>query len=265
MSISKELQVLKEFKCPDRCVLSAYVNTNPADPDQLKGAWRIHLKSGLKRIEEYITASKDENELQAFKKLKDKVVKEIEDHQHDLHKGVVIFASENPELWSVHYVQVHVRTSFHWEDHPVLEEMEYMYKAYPEAGIVLPSFGEVRILDTAMGFLNDELIYDFEPNLQGWGDRKKSSDDDNHPAIGSSKVDVLEPRLKENLGRFYKGMGEIVEKLKKERGWKEIHVAGEAELAKAFAEILREKPASCIHKNLNNSKPYEVLHQVFEK
>ena len=31
-----------------------------------------------------------------------------------------------------------------------------MYKAYPEAGIVLPSFGEVRILDTAMGAVIDE-------------------------------------------------------------------------------------------------------------
>ncbi len=264
MSLSKELQKLKEFDCTERCVLSVYLNTNPADPDQLKGAWKIHLKSGLKRIEEYITASKDEKELQAFKEVKAKVINEIEVHQHDFHKGVVIFASENPSLWSVHYVQVHMKTSFHWENHPVLEEMEYMYKAYPEAGIVLPSFGEVRILDTAMGFLNDELTYDFEPNLQGWGDRKKVTADD-HQGIGSSKVDALEPRLRENLGRFYKGMGEIVEQLKKERGWKEIHVAGEAELANAFAETLREKPASCIHKNLNNSKPYEILHQVFEK
>ena len=83
--------------------------------------------------------------------------------------------------------------------------------------------------------------------------------------MGSSKGDAIEPRLRENLQRFYKGMGEIVEKLKKERGWQEIHVSGEADLANAFAETLREKPASCIYKNLNNSKPNDVLHQVFEK
>ncbi|MBE1556691.1 VLRF1 family aeRF1-type release factor [Sporosarcina limicola] len=264
MSLSKELQTLKEFQCNDRCVLSVYLNTNPADPDQLKGAWKIHLKSGLKRINEYITASKDENEMKAFKEVEKRVVEEIEDNQNDLHKGVVIFTSENPVLWSVHYVQVHVKTSFHWENHPVVEEMEYMYKAYPEAGIILPSFGEVRILDTAMGFVNDELTYSFDPNLQGWGKRKKA-DSGNHNGIGSSKVDALEPRLKENLSRFYKGMGEIVERLKKECGWREIHVAGEAELANAFAETLQEKPASCIHKNLNNSKSKDVLHQVFEK
>lgn len=264
MSISKELQSLKEFQCADRCVLSAYLNTNPADPDQLKGAWKIHLKSGLKRIDEYLTASEDDNEIKAFNELKEKVMKEVEDHKNDLSKGVVIFAAREPELWSVYYVQVPVKTSFHWENHPVTEEMEYMYKAYPEAGIVLPSFGEVRILDTAMGSTIGEITYDFDPNLEGWGERGKASAAHN-VGMGSTKGDALEPRLRENLQRFYKDMGEIVERLKKERGWREIHVSGEADLAKAFAETLREKPVSCIHKNLNNSKPAEILHQVFEK
>ncbi len=66
MSLSKELQTLKEFHCDDRCVLSVYLNTNPGDPEQLNGAWRIHLKSGFKRIDEYLTASNDEKELKAF-------------------------------------------------------------------------------------------------------------------------------------------------------------------------------------------------------
>ena len=57
MSLSKELQTLKEFHCEDRCVLSVYLNTNPGDPVQLNGGWRIHLKNGLKRIDEYLTAS----------------------------------------------------------------------------------------------------------------------------------------------------------------------------------------------------------------
>ena len=264
MTLINELQTLKEFQCEDRCVLSVYLNTHPGDPNQLNGGWRLHLKNGFKRIGEYLSASGDESELKAFKKINDKVVKEIEGNQNDLSKGVVIFASTDPELWSVYYVQVPVKTSFHWENHPVLEEMEYMYKAYPEAGVVLPSFGEVRILDTAMGSVKDELIYNFDPNLEVWGEKKKVTDD-NHPAIGNIHIDRLEPRLKENLNRFFKDMGKVVERLKKERGWKEIHVSGEAEMANAFAETLRDKPASCIYKNLNNSKPNDVLHQVFEK
>ena len=64
---------------------------------------------------------------------------------------------------------------------------------------------------------------------------------------------------------FFKGMNITIEQLKKKRGWREFHVAGEAEMAKAFTDSLRDLPASCIHKNLNNSKSNEVIHQIFEK
>jgi hypothetical protein len=265
MVLSKELQSLREYHSGDRCVLSVYLNTNPGDPEQLNGAWKIHLKNGIKALDKDLAASNKENELKSFKEIKKKVLNEIDENQNDLHKGVVIFAADNPELWSVHYVQVPVKSSFHWEDHPVLEELEYMYKAYPEAGIVLPSFGEVRVLDTAMGFVKEDLKFNFDPNLEEWGKEAKNMDPDGQHVIGGSKVDFIESRLRENLNRFYKGMGISVERLKKERGWKEIHVAGETELAIAFSETLREKPASCIYKNLNNSKPNEIIHQVFEK
>ncbi|MDN4607885.1 VLRF1 family aeRF1-type release factor [Sporosarcina highlanderae] len=264
MSLSKELQKLKEYKCDSRCVLSVYLNTNPADPEQQNGAWRIHLKTGLKRLHEYLEASNDEKELKAYKKLRDKVTKEIETNQNDFNKGVVIFAAEDPELWSVHYVQVQVKTSFHWEDHPVIEEMEYMLKAYPEAGIVLPSFGEVRILDTAMGFITGERSYAFDSGLDVWkeNDSVKSS---LQTGTGEGNSDGLDQRLKENLERFYKEMGVIVERIRKERDWKELYVVGEAELANSFAKTLRTKPNNSIYKNLINVQADKVLHQVFEK
>ena len=53
MTINKEIEALKAYTTTDRSVLSIYLNTNPADPEQLNGAWAIHLKSGLKRIGEY--------------------------------------------------------------------------------------------------------------------------------------------------------------------------------------------------------------------
>ena len=73
MTVSEELQTLKDFHCEKRCVLSVYLNTNPADPDQQKGAWKIHLKTGFKRLEEYLEASNDKEELEAFQKAKNKV------------------------------------------------------------------------------------------------------------------------------------------------------------------------------------------------
>lgn len=99
MNISEELKKLKAFRCDDRCVLSVYLNTNPADPEQQQAAWRIHLKSGLKRLDEYLVASGNEKELSSFRSLKDKVMKEIEDKQNDLAKGAIIFAAADPEIW----------------------------------------------------------------------------------------------------------------------------------------------------------------------
>ena len=84
MSLSKELQTLKEFHCNDRCVLSVYLNTSPGDPNQLNGAWQLHLKNGFKRIDEYLTASEDKKEMKAFNELKKKVIKEIESSQNEL-------------------------------------------------------------------------------------------------------------------------------------------------------------------------------------
>ncbi|MBY0224158.1 MULTISPECIES: VLRF1 family aeRF1-type release factor [Sporosarcina] len=262
MNVSEELKKLKAFRCDDRCVLSVYLNTNPADPDQQQAAWRIHLKSGLKRLDEYLVASGDEKELTAFRLVKDKVMKEIEHNQGELAKGAVIFAAAEPEIWSVHFVQVAVKTSFHWENHAMTDELEYMLKAYPESGIVLPSYGEVRILDTAMGRIRDETVYEFDSGLDVWKEQKgvKSSI---QRGVGGH-TDEFDQRLRANLGRFYKEMGSIVGKMKSKRGWKEVHVAGEAELAKSFASTLREKPESCIHKNFGRTKNDQIIQKIFE-
>lgn len=263
MTINKELKALKAYSCIDRCVLSVYLNTNPGDPDQLNGGWKIHLKSGLKRIGEYLEAS-DENEKKAFNTVKKKIIDEIESNQPELRKGVVIFATANDDLWSVHYVQVPVKTNFYWENHPVTEQLEYMYKAYPEAGIIMPSFGEVRILDTAMGFVRDDITFKFDPVSEVWEEKKKV-DAKGRRAVASSKSSVLEPGYIINASSFFRGMNTTIEQLKKKRGWREFHVAGEAEMANAFTDSLRDLPASCIYKNLNNSQSRDVIHQVFEK
>ncbi|WP_033543965.1 VLRF1 family aeRF1-type release factor [Planococcus sp. CAU13] len=279
MTLYDEIQKLKNFECEDRCVLTVYLNTNPADLNAQNGAWRIHLKNGLKRIEEYLEASNDENEIKNYKSLKKKVEREINDNQDDLQKGVVIFASPHKDLWSVHYVQVPVKTNFHWETKPELDQLRYMYKAYPYAGIILPSFKGIRILDTSMGIINEEIFYEFDPGLDFWVEQK-GVHSATHTAGSStgafgpgshvggnsgSAADDFQFRMKENLERFYKDMGSKIEKLKKDRHWDEIHIVGEAEHAKSFSKVLQKKPESCIFKNLINSAPGNILHEVFEK
>ncbi|ALS76126.1 VLRF1 family aeRF1-type release factor [Planococcus maritimus] len=287
MTLYDEIQELKQFECEDRCVLSVYLNTNPADREAQNGAWKIQLKNGLKRLDEYLTASKDEKELKAYKELRKKVEKEITDNQGDLQKGVVIFASTQNDLFWVKHLQISVKTDFQWENKPALDQLRYIYKAYPYAGVVLPSFKGIRVLDTSVGIVNEEVYYEFDAGLEVWTEQKgvRSSGriqgrsgagstgggaaGGNSPVIGGSgggsPTDELDHRLKENLDRFYKDMGSKIEKLKKERRWEEIHVIGEAEHAQSFSKVLHKKPNSCIHKNLINNSADKILHEVFEK
>ncbi|AIY06497.1 hypothetical protein Plano_2532 [Planococcus sp. PAMC 21323] len=273
MTLYDKIQELKSFECPDRCVLSVYLNTNPTDLNAQNGAWKIHLKNGLKRLDEYLKASNNEEEMKAYKNIRKKVEKEILDNQNELQKGVVIFASEQNDLWSVHYVQVPVKTSFHWENKPELEELRYMYKAYPYAGIVLPGFKGIRVIDTSMGIINEEFFYEFDSGLEVWTEQKGARSSGRvgvgagstvTGGGGGSPSDELDHRLKENLERFYKDMGGKMDKLKKERKWEEIHVVGEADHAKSFAKTLQQKPKSCVYKNLMNNDPGKILHEVFE-
>ncbi|MGM0896765.1 MAG: VLRF1 family aeRF1-type release factor [Bacillota bacterium] len=287
MTLYDEIQELKQFECEDRCVLSVYLNTNPADREAQNGAWKIQLKNGLKRLEEYLTASNNEKELKAYKQLRKKVEKEIADNQGDLQKGVVIFASTQDDLFWVKHLQISVKTDFQWENKPALDQLRYIYKAYPYAGVILPSFKGIRVLDTSVGIVNEEVYYEFDAGLEVWTEQKgvRSSGriqgrsgagstgggaaGGNSPVIGGSgggsPTDELDHRLKENLDRFYKDMGSKIEKLKKDRRWEEIHVIGEAEHAQSFAKVLHKKPNSCIHKNLINNNADKILHEVFEK
>lgn len=38
------------------------LNTDPSDPDQQGGKWKIHLKNGLEDFEQYIKKSQDQEE-----------------------------------------------------------------------------------------------------------------------------------------------------------------------------------------------------------
>lgn len=280
MTLYDEIQELKAFRCDDRCVLSIYLNTNPADSEAQNGAWKIHLKNGLKKLDEYLSASRDEKEINAYRELKKKVEREITDHQGELLKGVVIFASPHENLWWVRYVQIPVKNNFHWEETPQLDQLRYMYKAYPYAGVVMPSLRGIRVLDTSMGIINEEFFYEFDSGLEVWTEQRGVRSSGRVSGVGSagggasggstpvsgggSPVDELDHRLKENLDRFYKDMGGKIEKLKKERRWEEVHVVGDAEHAKSFAKSLNDKPKSCVYKNLMNNDPGKILHEVFE-
>lgn len=265
MTLTNELQSLDKFKCPDeKCVLTVYLNTDPAHPDQQKGEWKIRLKNGLKKIEEYLEASSEnKDELKSYKKLSKKVQDEIHDNQKNFQKSVVLFASEEQDLWSVHYLQIPVETNFYWEDSPQLAKLKEIESEYPKAGIIMPNNHEVRIIDTSLGEVNDEWLYEFDSGKEEWS-LKEGMGATNSIMSGASHVDKFQQRFEENQQRFYKEMAQKVEKMRKNKNWEELHIVGESKMARNFESVLQTTPKSMVEKNLNQNESKKVLGEVYK-
>jgi protein required for attachment to host cells len=243
-------------------VLSVYLNTDRSNQDQQKGEWKIRLKNGLRKLEEYLEASSNDEPLKNYQKIKKKVEKEIQGNQTNLQKSVVIFASEDKDLWSVHYLQLPVETQFHWESSPVTDQLEKLQEEYPTAGIVLTNMDEIRIIDTALGEVNDTRTYTFDPEVEKWT-FKDGMGATNAMQSGASHVDKVQQRFEENMQRFYKDIAGNIDQMKRDRKWKSVYLVGEPEMTRTLESQLRANVEKSVNKNLVNARPSQVLANVF--
>lgn len=258
-----ELDFLEKFKCTeDKCVLSIYLDTDRSVKNNQLGEWKIRLKNGLRRLEEYLIASGNTEELKHYQKIKDKVYHEIVGSQSKFLKSVIVFASEKQKLWSIHYLQLPVKTSFHWENAPVLDQLNDLQKAYPRSGIILAHLDEIRIYDTVLGEIEEMNIFEFDPHTENWR-RKKGLATGERVAASSTHVDHHRQRLMENLNRFYKEAALNIDRLGKEKQWKKVYLIGERELTENLKSHLKINVTKTISKNLKNKNNNAVLTTVF--
>ncbi|MBU9722901.1 MULTISPECIES: VLRF1 family aeRF1-type release factor [Bacillaceae] len=263
MSLRNDLKALKEFQCEQgKCVLSVYLNTDRSEQDQQKGEWKIRLKNGLKRLEEYLVLSGEEDQLKSYKRLRRKVEKEIRGNQSHLQKSVVIFASEEG-LWSSHYLQLPVDTSFHWEKAPVLDQLEEFQKAFPRTGIIMPNLDQIKIYDAELGEIKDTRVYEFDIETDDWKVKKGAASTD-RIASSANHVDDYQQRFENNLNRFYKKMANQIEQMKRDRKWESVYIIGEPDLVRTLEAQVRIDVDQCVMKNLSNSQSSKVLAQVFQ-
>ena len=94
MDINKEIKKLENvyLEKPQR-VFSMYLNTDPADPEQQGGKWKLHLKNGLNSFENYLQMDGDSEEKRNYWAVKEMVEKYMHENEQNLAKSVVIFAT----------------------------------------------------------------------------------------------------------------------------------------------------------------------------
>lgn len=258
MPLEKELQKLRDKQCAEGC-LTIYLNTDQSSVDQKKGEWKIRLKNGLNKIEEYIQAS-SESELKSFKKLKKKASKEIPDMQTSLSRSLIFLGSADGE-WEIKKLNVPVENEFRWENKPAIEQLEKIQQDYPKVGVLVIQKLDVFVIETSLGEVDREFAYSWDIEDEDWKEYEGIASAD-RTASGATHKDQYDQRFEANQQRWFKQLAQDIQKKAKEAGWQEIYVSGSNEAAGEFEKHLTFREVTVIPKNFTKIKGHEIVSEV---
>lgn len=225
-NIEKLREELQQLSGP---VFSIYLNTRPESED-----WKILLKNGLKKTQEYVAASNPEDEKQ-FAKICKKVNQKILDNQSSFTNSLICFASAQ-DIY-LYFLQIPVNNDFQWHDAPAIEQMNTLIKQYPRSGVILLQQDKITLITTVLGELVHETHYKLDLEKENWTQYKGLAFA-NVYASSANHRDKFDRRIKENQARWYKNIVPTIEKYAKSQAWKNAHMAGPAELTRDMKDLL---------------------------
>ncbi|MGP4041019.1 VLRF1 family aeRF1-type release factor [Gracilibacillus sp. D59] len=265
MDISKEIKKLENvyFEKPQR-VFSMYLNTDPSDPVQPGGEWKLHLKNGLKSFENYLQRDGDSDEKRNYWVVKEMVEKYMHDNEHNLAKSVVIFATGDQSVWFARKFQMPVETEFSWEETPKLDQIKNMFNQFPKTGIILTQKEAIKILDTELGSIKDTRFYELDLDTEDW--REHTGPHRAQPSMGSggknTKQEQFEARFEANRYRWYKNIASTLDKLAKDKDWMKIIIVGHKEEAEDLSNNMNKEIAKVVPKNMLEHEKMKVINEA---
>jgi hypothetical protein len=264
MSFQKTLDKLEHLTLqkPDK-LLTIYLNTDRRDPDQQGGEWKIALKNGFNRLQEYLESAPEECEkLQA---IRPKVENYILSQERELPRSFIIFASADSGIWETFEIQIPVETNFYWEEKPNLDQLKSLHDQYPCTGLVLLQQNQIKILTTAFGELQSSESMVFDLDTEDW--RRNEGPHHADVSMGSgggkaSQQDEYDERLTANQQRWWKSLGSILDKKAADENWEKIILVGDKEEAAVLSENMNKKVHDTIQKNLLNDNEHKVIEKL---
>ncbi|GEN47003.1 VLRF1 family aeRF1-type release factor [Alkalibacillus haloalkaliphilus] len=266
MDLRKVLNQLEHYQSekPNR-VFTMYLNTDLADQDQQGGEWKIHLKNGLNNFENYLQEDGDSDEKRNFWAVKEKVEKFMEEHQKDLKKSVIIFATGEGDIWFADTFQMPVQTEFYWEDAPVLDQLKSLNEQFPKTGIVLTQKDHIKLIDAELGSIKDTMLYELDLNTEDWKQHVGPHHADSNLGSGgakSAKKDEIADRFEENRSRWYKSIAPKIDQLAKQNDWDEIHLIGSSDEVDELEKNMNKPIENKVNKNLLDHEETKILEEV---
>lgn len=261
MHLKKEIERIQSC-APDsnEPILTIYLDTRP-DSSQ-KSAWQIRLKNGLKKLTEYAEAEGNQHSLSQLRQLQKEVLKEIDNQRTSVKNGWVVMASPSKQIWFNQQVQVPVPNAFYWSKEPHLSELIQLTHDYPAAGAILLGKERVTVLDTFLGVIQQEWNFQWNPELENWGEMKGLAHS-NRMASGSNHVDNFDKRYEHNQQRWLSQLSSVLSRLAKRYKWKEIIISGEKNLTTETAKAIKSPNPRILSKNYNGKPPQKVLQEVY--
>ncbi|MFC4558701.1 VLRF1 family aeRF1-type release factor [Virgibacillus kekensis] len=246
-------------------VFSMYLNTDPSDPEQQGGEWKIHFKNGLRNFESYLQEDENKEELKNFQQVKKKVEKFVRGNEQNYRRGIILFATADEEIWFAHRVQTRLETEFHWEETPQLDQLKKLRDEFPKSGIILVQQDQVKVVEANMNEIEDTVYYEFDVDTDDW--RQFTGPHRADPSMGSGgkslQQDNFKDRYEANKHRWFKSIAPKLDKRAKDHQWEKVYVVGEPDPTQELKEQMNKPIDDIIQKNMLDHEESKVLEEVF--
>ncbi|WHX26835.1 VLRF1 family aeRF1-type release factor [Virgibacillus halodenitrificans] len=267
MDLTKEIKELENIRRSDsNKVFTMYLNTDPSDPEQQGGEWKIHYKNGMRNFESYLKEDEDKEELKNFQLVKQKVDKFIKGKEQKFLRGVVIIATADEEVWFADRVQMRLKTEFFWQETPELGQIKKLEESYPKTGIVLVQQNEVKVIESYLNEIEEIYSYELNVDTDNWRQKvgpRKANASSMAPGATNAQKDNFAARYEANKQRWYKKIAPKLDKAAKDKEWEKIVIVGESDPSQELKQQMNKQVDEVIQKNMLDHEESKVLAEVF--
>jgi hypothetical protein len=245
-------------------VLSLYVDADPREQAATRPAWVVAAENGLDRIRAQAKADGDRERwravFRALESLETDLAELLDPRQPG--RGRALFATiEGGEVRRV-VLQMPLVDKVVLDDVADLTPLLVAYDRGRPAGLVVVSHATLRVLDAALGAVEELAVFEVEPQTSDWREMKGPAGA--NPGLAqhaASHRDRFERRLDEHRIRLIEGAAGELGRLRAKRGWDRLVLAGDPRLTQALRDDLHVEhvDVSVVDRTLNGLSAAEII------
>lgn len=264
MNITEQFKALQEVKGEgtDK-VFTMYLNTDPSDPDQQGGKWKVMLKNGLHNFERYLKQDENKEEYKSFLQIKKMVEDYIGEYENQLHKSIIFIATKDEVLFAER-LHIRVKSDFYWEEQPRLEQLQQMMDEFPKSGIILVQHDAIKVLETELNETQTTQIFELDVDTEDWKEKVGPRKGFHSSGLGSrnAQIDNFKARFQANKHRWYVSVAKSLDQRAKAEKWEKVFIVGETDVSHELANAMKHAVEKVIHKNMYMQTEAQIMQEI---